>query len=68
LIGHDGTCLDTEKSNLAREGSGLVRIPKKKERKVEGTHPLEWDCPGHAKKGASEVESATGQHTGKVTQ
>jgi len=39
LIGHDGTGLDTEKSNLAREGSGLVGTPKKKKRKAEGTHP-----------------------------
>jgi len=68
LIGHDGTCLDMEKCNLAREGSELVRTPKKKKRKMEGTYPLEWDCLGHAKKGASEVESATGQHTGKATQ
>jgi len=47
-----------KKGNLAREGSGLVKTQKKKKKKAEGTHLLEQDCPGLAKKGASEGESA----------
>jgi len=46
-----------KKGNLAREGLGLVRTQKRKKKKAEGTHPLERDCPGHAKKGASKGES-----------
>jgi len=43
-----------------QDWSGHQKRKREKRRALTRSDPLEWDCPGHAKKGASEVESATG--------